>query len=82
MTQLLGASRPIDQRMACRLVRWPPIHREQKESPGRAGVRNIKECLMLTRRPNTTQGTNHARRGMASGVRRPPGLTLSVVPPR
>ena len=27
---------------------------------------------MLTRRPNTTQGINHARRGMASGVRRPP----------
>src|SRR5262245_17204583 len=55
MTQLLGASRPIDQRMAYRLVRWPPIHGEQKESLGRAGaLRNIKECLVLTRRPDTT----------------------------
>jgi hypothetical protein len=29
---------PIDQRRTCRLVRYPPIHKEYKESPGRAGT--------------------------------------------
>ena len=33
-----GRSWPTDQRMACRLVRCSPIHREAKKAPGVPGL--------------------------------------------
>src|SRR5262249_602241 len=59
-----GGGGPTDKRGGWPPVRYLPIHRGQKESPGRAGALGDETSRGRTLdAPILSQGTHHARRG-------------------